>query len=762
MNENVPRGEEVLGMDNRAETSGVLPLGGVPWGTHFCQFYQNKEDLLDTLIPYFESGLENNEFCLWVCSEPLCAEKAKKALGKAMPGFATRVKNGQIEVLPHTEWYLKRGRFSSQRVLRDWADKLAQALARGFDGMRFSGNTFWLEKKDWQRFTDYEREVNSLISQYRMIMLCTYSIDRCGIDEIIDVVNNHQSTLIRRMRKWTVAENSSFRKRQEDLRQSERTLQKACAESETRTEERTTELGKADQELSREFAECQNEELLRNVLDALPVGVWTIDRQGKIIYGNPAGREIWGGARYVGLERFGEYKGRWLNTGKPIAPEEWAGARAIQKGETSINEEIEIEAFDGKRKIIRNSAIPIRNAKKKVTGAILVNQDITDEVRLQRHVRQQQKLEALGTLAGGIAHDFNNILMPIIINTEMELLEAKKESPSARSLKLILEAAKRGKELVRLIITYSRQKEQERRPVDVTQLVQEALELLRSSVSGNIQIREVLDAGSAVCLADPTQIRPVVMNLCHNAAYAMRDKGGILDVKIERLELPQDSSTSRLDLKPGSYIKLSVSDCGQGMSQEVMERAFDPFFATKKPGEGTGMGLPVALGIVKSHGGTITLTSQLGKGSIFQVYLPRIEAANESRDPAAVSIPTGKERILFVDDEDLQVRTMTAMLKLLGYRAVGKTDAQKALREFRRRPNAFDLVMTDQNMPRLTGEKLAGEILRLRPDIPVILCTGYSERVNEETAKAMGIRELVMKPFSLQEIASTIRRVLDS
>jgi len=514
-------------MDKEIRPSDLPLLSDIPWGSHCCLFYQKKGDLLDILVPYFKAGLGNNEFCMWVCSEPLRAEEARRALAKVIPEFNSYREKGQIEILPHTDWFLLGGRFNPEHVLRGWKDKLNQALARNFEGLRLSGNTFWLGKRDWKRFAGYEEDVNRMITEHKMIALCTYSLDRCGVGEIIDVISNHQSTVIRRGRTWTKAENSSF----------------------------------------------------------------------------------------------------------------------------------------------------------------------------------------------------------------LKIAERKR---------------------------YSRPKEPERKPVEIAQLVQEALKFLRSSIPSGIQIREVMDAGAAMCLADPTQIHQVVMNLCQNAACAMQDREGILEVDLAVIGVSEDLPASGHDLKPGSYIKLSVSDTGEGTRPEVLERAFDPFFTAKKPGKSAGVGLSVAMGIVKSHGGTITVSSQLGKGSVFHVYLPRIEGAQAPPVAPPFPVPRGHGRILFVDDEDIQVRTMTAMLERLGYQVIGKTDPRDALQEFRLRPEAFDLIITDQNMPLLAGEKLAGEILRLRPEMPIILCTGYSAQVDEETAKAIGIREFVMKPFSIQEIAGTIRRVLES
>ncbi len=504
----------------------------------------------------------------------------------------------------------------------------------------------------------------------------------------------------------------------------------------------------------------QNEERFRNVLELLPVGVWITDRNGVITHGNPAGLQIWAGSRYVGIEQYGEYKGWWLDTGKRVEPEEWAAARAVTKGETSLNEEMEIECFDGGHKIILNSAIPLRNDRKEILGAIIINQDITERKRIEQAIRQMQKMEALGTLAGGIAHDFNNILMPIVINTEMAVLDTPESSPVSNYLKLIQEAANRGKDLIKQIITFSRQKEQVKAPIEIEPVIREALKLLRSSIPKTIEMREHIEAAHSMILADPTQIHQVLMNICSNASYAMREKGGILDVSLTPVEVDAEFANRHLDLTPGSYLRLTVTDTGQGMNKEIMERIFDPFFTTKKPGEGTGMGLAVVHGIVKNHGGAITAYSEVGKGSTFNVFLPMTKEELKTETAPPETILTGEERILLIDDEEIQIRSVQPMLERLGYRVIAKTDAIEALDLFRSQPGEFDLVITDQTMPHMTGCKLAEEILRIRPDIPIILCTGFSEVMHEEEAKAMGIREFIMKPFSLNEMAGIIRRSL--
>ena len=504
----------------------------------------------------------------------------------------------------------------------------------------------------------------------------------------------------------------------------------------------------------------ERDALLRTMFETLPLGLWIADKEGRIVDGNQAGQQIWAGARYVGIEQFHEYKGWWLDTGRLIEPEDWAVARAIRKGETSINEEIEIECFDGSHKIILNSAVPIRNERQEILGAFIVNEDITQRKKAEKNLQQTQKMEALGTLAGGVAHDFNNILMPITINTELALLDTPEGNPLRQYLQPVLDAAKRGRDLVGQIITFSRQREAERRPVRMGPVVKEAIQFLRSSLPRNIEIREKIEIESDTILGDPTQIHQVLMNLSSNAAYAMRGGGGTLDVSLTRIDVDSELAEKYPPLKQGPHVKLTVSDTGCGMGRNVMERVFDPFFTTKKPGEGTGMGLAVVHGIIKHHKGAITVYSEMRKGTTFNVFLPRIQDETRPQSVSLKSIPTGRERLLVVDDEEPQLQSVTRMLEKLGYNVVAKTDSLEALDLFQSEPGAFDLVITDQTMPKMTGEKLAKSILGIRPDLPIILCTGFSEIIDADEARALGIREFVMKPFTVREMAEKVRKSL--
>ena len=504
---------------------------------------------------------------------------------------------------------------------------------------------------------------------------------------------------------------------------------------------------------------AMEEELLRlaAAVEKISEGLLITDRSGKILYLNEAFENHHGlnrkeamGSSYLDLMRSGMDN----ETKDALTPEYIHGS----KGWKGRLKKTSKEGWSGELEI---TITPVFDPSGEVANYVAVERDLTQELKLQEHLRRRQKMEALGTLAGGIAHDFNNILMPILINTEMALLDVKQGVlPSPNYLQLVRDAANRGQELVKQIITYSRQKEQPRNPVEILPIVKEALKFLRATIPANIEIRPAISMESGMISADPTQIHQVLMNLCSNAAYAMREEGGILEVSLAKVEVAPEMAGKHDDLKPGPYLRLTVRDTGQGMDRAVRERAFDPFFTTKKPSEGTGMGLAVVHGIVKNHEGAVTLESEVGKGTTVHVFLPWVQAAQKSEFIAPGEITRGNERILLVDDEEIQVRSLQHMLERFGYRITGKTDPRQALEAFRTQPDAFDLVITDQTMPELTGAVLAWELLRLRPDLPIILATGFSDAIDEEGARALGVRDFAMKPLNVRDLAERIRKVL--
>ncbi len=455
---------------------------------------------------------------------------------------------------------------------------------------------------------------------------------------------------------------------------------------------------------------------------------------------------------------------------------------------------------DGTEISIDDSGAPIRDARDRIVGAVLVFRDITErkqadmalqkahdelEIRveertgelqkayenlkketvqreqLETQLRQAQKIEALGTLSGGIAHDFNNILAAIIGFTEIVAGHLPAGSKDTLHLKKVMEASLRGRDLVRQMLTFSRKAEQEKKPLRLSPIVNETVRLVRATTPTTISIRINVHGESGPVLGDATQMQQVLMNLCTNAAHAMQEKGGVLDIGLTDLDIPPSNGNPH-GMEPGRYVRLSIRDTGTGISPDIVDKIFDPFFTTKKLGEGTGLGLSVVHGIVKQSDGHIAVESEPGAGTTFIIYFPKVAGAvkSEGRNKDE-EVPTGAERILFVDDEELIVAMGEEILAELGYEVTSLTSSREAFSLVKEDPSRFDLVITDQTMPEMTGIDLAREVLALRPDMPIIMCTGFSHVVDAGTAKAAGVKAFAMKPLTKSEIAGTIRSVLD-
>ena len=404
---------------------------------------------------------------------------------------------------------------------------------------------------------------------------------------------------------------------------------------------------------------------------------------------------------------------------------------------------------------------PIRDAEGNVTASIEMVEDVTERLALEAQLRQAQKMESIGTLAGGIAHDFNNILGIVLGFTQLASIDSPEGSKQKINLQRAISAVRRGTELVSRMLTFSRQKEQERKSLDLVSVVDEALKLLRASIPATVEIDAKMELEDATILGDQTQIHQILINLCTNASQAMGSEGGVLGIGLLQRTLVTTDLTEFPELTPGTYVEMTVSDTGIGMPRDVLQRIFEPYFTTKDPGEGTGLGLAVVHGIVESHGGAIRVCSEPGKGTTFRVVLPRFDA---SPVPETVEkVPLGHPppaRILLVDDEEGLIDYGKQMLEVLGHKVLAHTSSSEALGTFRKSPDMFDLVITDMTMPQMTGAALAQEILKIRPDIPVILCTGYSESIDLNKARAVGIRELLMKPVLIRDLERAIGRVL--
>jgi nitrogen-specific signal transduction histidine kinase/CheY-like chemotaxis protein len=390
-----------------------------------------------------------------------------------------------------------------------------------------------------------------------------------------------------------------------------------------------------------------------------------------------------------------------------------------------------------------------------------VGVDTTERRALEEQLRQARKMESIGTLSGGIAHDFNNILSIIIGNTELALDDVPEWNVAHGNLVEIKNAGLRAKNIVSQLLAFSRKTDLNLKPVAIVPVIKDALAFLRSTIPSTIDIcADIVDSGETV-LADPVQLNQIMMNLCINASHAMEETGGVLSVNVAAISLDKTSAEIDSDLVPGEYVKLTVSDTGPGIDPDIADRIFDPYFTTKGVGKGSGMGLAVVHGIVKNHNGAIFLDSEYGKGAVFSILLPKITEKPEVKVETTTDLSTGNETILFVDDDESLMKLGQRMLESLGYQIDAFISPTDALEQFLATPDKYDLIITDMTMPKMTGVALAEKLMRIRPDIQIIICTGHSALIDEEKAKTMDIAAFVMKPFSRQKIARIIRQVLD-
>jgi PAS domain S-box-containing protein len=417
------------------------------------------------------------------------------------------------------------------------------------------------------------------------------------------------------------------------------------------------------------------------------------------------------------------------------------------------------------RRYIETSYFPHKNDQGDTVSIVIHIRDLTDKKQMEQRLIQSEKMEAIGTLAGGIAHDFNNILSGIIGYAQLGKININKPEKLNRHLDQILKGAGRAGDLVRQILTFSRQYDYEKQPLEIGIIIKEALKLIRASIPSFIEIRENIVSESLI-LADPSQIHQIIMNLCTNAYHAMQETKGCLSLSLKDLEIAEGSDlTDRFNtyIPPGKYIELEVSDTGQGIDEQVLEKVFDPYFTTKEMGKGTGLGLALVHGIVEEHSGFIQVESSPGHGSVFRIFFPLIESVPElepdSEEKNELLSGSG-EKLMIVDDETSILFSTKELLEDLGYGVDVFQDGLQAFSEFKKSPNCYDLVITDMTMPKMTGDELAKEILKIRPGLPIVLCTGYSDRITEEKAFETGICEFIQKPLNSHDLTSLIRKIL--
>ena len=507
-----------------------------------------------------------------------------------------------------------------------------------------------------------------------------------------------------------------------------------------------------------------NSDHLTRILETTNEGFWFVDANRLVTDVNPPMCEI------LGLPRngiIGRFVGDFVDDKNKVVFEEQFQIRS--EGKKSIYK-IEFLQTDGQNVPCSLSASPYFNNLGERTGSFafvtnlsIIRKTEKEKEKLEHQLLQAQKMEAIGTLAGGIAHDFNNILAVILGYTEMARDDSQPGSTVAEDLDKVLEASNRAKSLVQQILAFSHQDDIECFILQSATIVEKAITMLRPSLPTTIEINQDIDAEAGFIFANPTQIHQIVVNIGTNAFHAMEETGGKLDISLKETELSAEDLTHETSIEAGTFVQLSICDSGPGIAPKIKNKLFEPYFTTKETGKGTGMGLSIVHGIVKSYGGFISLYSELGEGTAFHVFLPVVEKGVQPDDIKTVEhLPVGKERILFIDDEKILAEMGKNILERIGYHTTVRDSSLEALETFQNDPDQFDIVITDQTMPGMTGADLARRMLQIRPDIPIILCTGYSSIITEEKAKSIGIREFAMKPLTMKNIAVLIRKVLDN
>ncbi len=516
-------------------------------------------------------------------------------------------------------------------------------------------------------------------------------------------------------------------------------------------------------------------EKLASILDGTPVPAFVIDREGRVILWNKSNESYTGRTKEDMLGKRIDLSFLHRDENTPSLAElmltmtdddimKVYGRMGVRKSEV-LADALELTGsifLRGEERVISVQSKRIAGANDDIIGVIQTALDITERVNLEKQFRQAHKMQAIGTLAGGIAHDFNNILSAIMGYTELYKMQVSDRPRVYNGMEEVLKAAKRAKALVQQILTFSRQTAQEKKPIMMVPIVKEVAKFLRASLPSTIEIKHSLSVCADIIMADPTQMHQVMMNLCTNAGYAMKETGGVLEIGLKEVLIGKDEKRRFPSLVIGRYLELSVRDTGHGISGDHLERIFEPYYTTKSKGEGTGLGLAVVHGIIRDHGGEIKVYSELGKGTVFQLFLPLAESRTEETNDAAEPVLTGgKERILILDDEEALVNMQTELLEELGYKVLAETDPVKAIEEFTKARDSFDLVITDKTMPHMTGFDVAKYLRNIRADIPIIMCSGFQDKEDIEKQCALGINIFIVKPIAAFTLAESVRNILD-
>ena len=685
--------------------SGISQLGKVLWGTHTCLFYEQKEDLLEILVPYFKAGLENNESCVWVTSGLLGNEEAKEALAGAVPELATGTCGGEIEFFTFEEWYLEGGRLDQQAVLAKWAEREEGALARGVSGLPVSGHPFWKEIEDWGGFIEYERMIDSIIGSTRMLALCTYQLRECETAEVFEVIEVHDAAIARRNGDWSLV--VSGRRKSENQ--------------------------------------------LQSIMEHASAVIYIVDEDDRLCFVN----RRWESRFRMGDE---EVYGRSI---RDIFPEEIADQLVHSNREVfRTGRDVEFEEVvphdDGASTYLTQKFLLSKPGE---SPALLcgICTDITSHKQAEEALTVAQRMESLGILAGGIAHDFNNLLSGIFGNLSVAIMDAEEGSDLREMISESMRACHSASGLTKQLLTFAKGGSPTTDVVALDSIVRESC--IFATRGSAVKCVFAVDDGLLPARVDEDQLAQVLRNLVINACQAM-PAGGVVTITAANLELDE---TCGLPLEPGPYLAISLRDEGDGISEDKLSRVFEPYFSTKAVGRG--LGLAICHSIVTQHGGHIGVESNLGEGATFTIYLPAADPAALSTKAGPGALETGVGRVLVMDDEPKVATALTRMLRRLGYECETVSDGASALQAWKNAmasDHPFDVAIMDLTIPAGMGGKEANEKLKeLDPDAKAIVSSGYSEDPIIAQYEKFGFLGVLAKPYGIGQAAEVLSRVLN-
>jgi PAS domain S-box-containing protein len=706
--------------------SGVPPIGVVPWGTHFCHFYETSGDILHTAVAYFGAGLEAGQLCFWVTSDPGGVEGAKAALIRRLPAAASALANDHLQVVSAWDWYLQDGAFRPEVVAKAWGEKAQYAIENGHGGLRVLADEAWLTRDTWADFACYETGLNEALGQQKLIVLCAYPLNHVSGLEVFDVADSHEFAVACRHGEWKVMEAAERIGERAEARRQTSHLWKAV-------EKRTEQLAAVNEAL------VDREELFAVMTESMSDIVSLYEPDGTRVYISPSAVKV------IGEPPLRSFEGIHPED-RPVVEKTW---RRILAGETQTTI-FRHKHADGSWRWLEARGTPVVYRGRE--HVLAVSRDVTERMALEDKLHHAQKMEALGRLAGGVAHDFNNVLTAIFGYTSLLTRQLGTDQAARIYVDEIKAAAERARRLTRQLLAFSRRDAHEPRIVDVAAVVRNVERMLRLVVSEGIELTIETPADHLPTYIDPVQLEQVLVNLVVNARDAT-PPGGRIDVRTDSLVDAQRESVPHY-VEPGSYVRLVVKDTGSGMTPDIADRIFEPFFTTKAAGQGTGLGLSMALAIVKQAKGFIWAETAPGEGSTFSILLPCHSADSETAglfEEQAGGYRFDGLTVAILEDEEPVRRLVVDVLEQAGASVLAFANPEEALIALGDRRRKVDVLISDVVLPALSGTTVARLIRQVHPRLKVLFMSGYSAE-RAEIAALANTSGLLEKPFDAEAL----------